>query len=207
VAPDTVVERWHLIVGLGNPGAEYGGTRHNVGFMVVDRLGECWKARWENSRRFEARVARAQVGNRRVLLGQPQTYMNLSGSAVGALVEFYRVEAARVLVVVDDADLPLGAVRMRPGGGSGGHHGLESIESRLGTRDYVRLRVGIGRSDGRREITGHVLGRFAEAERKVLEQVLVRAADQAACWLADGVAAAMNRYNGVVENQINDASA
>jgi PTH1 family peptidyl-tRNA hydrolase len=135
---------------------------------------------------------------RRVLLVQPQTYMNLSGEAVARFVAFYRVATERLLVVVDDADLALGAVRLRPRGSSGGHHGLESIERLLGTREYARLRIGIGRNEGPRQITGHVLGRFERAEWPLVERVLDRVVEQVGCWLDAGVTVAMNRYNGVV---------
>jgi len=195
------MENLHLIVGLGNPGAEYAKTRHNAGFAVVEILAGRWKAGWTSERKFNARLARAERNGVRVLLSQPQTFMNLSGEAVGALVNFYRLPRplAGLLVVVDDVDLPLGEIRLRAGGGSGGHHGLESVEQHLGTDAYARLRLGIGRADGAREITGHVLGRFDAAETARMEKVLVRAADQVECWLADGIEKAMNQFNGTVE--------
>src|SRR5436309_8359222 len=140
------MENFYLIVGLGNPGAEYARTRHNAGFMVVERLAERWQAGWGLEQKFESRVARAERDGRRLLLGQPQTYMNQSGEAVAKLAEYFRAPLDRLLVVVDDADLPLGEIRLRPRGAGGGHHGLESIERRLGTRQYARLRIGIGRS-------------------------------------------------------------
>jgi peptidyl-tRNA hydrolase, PTH1 family len=119
---------------------------------------------------------------------------------VGAVASFYRIEASGVLVVVDDADLPFGEIRMRPKGSSGGHHGLESIEKHFGTRDYARLKVGIGRTaDGRREITNYVLGKFSSAEAKLLEKVLQRAANQVECWASEGAEKAMNRFNGIVD--------
>src|SRR5207302_6826641 len=128
------VENLHLIVGLGNPGAEYARTRHNAGFLVAERLAERWRADWSYEKKFNARVARSARQLGPVLLCEPQTYMNSSGEAVAAVVDFYRVPLARLLVVVDDADLPLGELRLRPGGSSGGHHGLESIEQLLGSR-------------------------------------------------------------------------
>jgi PTH1 family peptidyl-tRNA hydrolase len=146
--------------------------------------------------RFKARVARAERGGRKALLCEPQTFMNLSGEAVGALAAFYRVATAKLLVVVDDADLPLGEIRLRPSGSSGGHHGLESIEQHLGTREYARLRVGIGRQDGAREISGHVLGRFSSTEKALADKVLTVAADQAECWLEAGIQKAMSQFNG-----------
>src|SRR5262245_11453210 len=138
------MEQLHLIVGLGNPGAEYAKTRHNAGFLVAERLAERWHAGWAYEKQFNARVAKAEQDGKPVLLCEPQTYMNSSGEAVAAVVSFYRAAKERLLVVVDDADLPLGEIRLRPGGSSGGHHGLESIEQHLGTREFARLRVGIG---------------------------------------------------------------
>ncbi len=193
------MENLHLIVGLGNPGAEYAQTRHNAGFTLVEKLAERWRAGWTNERKFNARLARAERNGVRVLLCQPQTFMNSSGEAVGAVVNFYRLPLTELLVVVDDADLPLGEIRLRPGGSSGGHHGLESIEQHLGTREFARLRIGIGRADGAREITDHVLGRFDAGEAVLMEKVFGRAADQAECWLAAGIEKAMNQFNGVVD--------
>jgi PTH1 family peptidyl-tRNA hydrolase len=191
----------HLIVGLGNPGAEYAGTRHNAGFMLVEKLAAQWKIGWANERKFVARVAKGEAWGKRVLLTEPQTFMNLSGETVGALVNFYQVPLANIMVAVDDADLPLGEIRLRPGGGCGGHHGLESVEMHLASREYARLRIGIGRRDGLRQITGHVLGRFAADESAVLEKVLVRAASQIECWLNAGIQKAMSQFNGNVSSQ------
>jgi PTH1 family peptidyl-tRNA hydrolase len=191
------MENLYLIVGLGNPGAEYSRTRHNAGFLVVERLAERWRASWSFEMKFNALLAKAERGNRRVLLCRPQTFMNSSGEAVGAIREFYRVALSRILLIVDDADLPLGRLRMRPEGSSGGHHGLESVEQHFGTRGYPRLRVGIGRLDGAREITGHVLGRFGSTEAAVADKVLTVAADQAETWLEAGIQKAMNEFNRV----------
>ncbi len=198
------MENLHLIVGLGNPGNEYSGTRHNAGFMVVERLAERWRAAWSSEKRFNARLARADRDSDRVLLCEPQTFMNASGEAVGAVAQFYRVPTEHLLVIVDDADLPVGEIRLRPGGSSGGHHGLESIEQRLGTREYARLRVGIGRQDGLREITNHVLGRFHSTETALLAKVLNSASDQAECWLDHGIQKAMSEFNGVVTDDANE---
>jgi PTH1 family peptidyl-tRNA hydrolase len=193
------VEGWHLIAGLGNPGREYARTRHNAGFMVAERMADRVRASWSNERKFGARVARWERGPQKVLLVMPETFMNASGEAVGAVAAFYQISPQQVLVVVDDADLPFGEIRMRPSGSSGGHHGLESVEQHLATRDYPRLRVGIGREAGSaREITGYVLADFGRADRELLDKVLARACDQVECWLADGIQAAMNRFNGKV---------
>ena len=192
------MENLYLMVGLGNPGAEYSRTRHNAGFLVVERLAKKWRAAWSYEKKFSARVARAERDGRRVLLCEPQTYMNSSGEAVGALIEYYRVPLKGLLVVVDDADLPLGEIRLRPGGSSGGHHGLESIEQRLGTREYARQRIGIGRERGAREITGFVLGRFNSTEAAQMDKVLTVACEQAESWLDAGIQKAMNQFNGVI---------
>lgn len=186
----------HLIVGLGNPGPEYAETRHNAGFLVVEELARRWKVLWKEEGRFRARVARGETAGRPVLLLQPLTWMNLSGEAVGAAARFFRIPVERLVVAVDDADLPLGALRLRPGGSSGGHHGLESVAQHLGTREFARQRIGIGRHDQvQREITGHVLGKFGPEERPALEQVLQSAADQLECWLSEGLQKAMARHN------------
>src|ERR1017187_4547017 len=200
------MENLYLIVGLGNPGADYARTRHNAGFQVADRLAERWRADWTYEKKFNTRLASAQRNDRRVLLCEPQTYMNSSGAAVGLVVAFYRVPLSGLLVVVDDADLPLGEIRLRPGGSSGGHHGLESIEQHLGTREYARLRVGIGRS-GAREITGYVLGRFNSTEAALVDKVLTVASDQAEAWLEAGIQKAMNQFNGVVNDPANERKA
>ena len=196
------MENLHLIVGLGNPGAEYAKTRHNAGFTLVEKLAVRWNAGWTNERKFNARVARAERNGVRILLCQAQTFMNLSGETVRALMDFYQLPQplSGLLVVMDDADLPLGEIRLRAGGGSGGHHGLESIEQHLGTNDFARLRLGIGRAEGAREITDHVLGRFDAGEAALMEKVLGRAADQVECWLDAGIEKAMNQFNGVVNS-------
>src|SRR5690349_986761 len=139
------MESLRLVVGLGNPGAEYVRTRHNAGFLVVEEVASRASAQWNFEKKFDARVAKTERAGQKLLLAEPQTFMNASGEAVGALMNFYRVPVASLLVVVDDADLPFGEIRMRPKGSSGGHHGLESIERHLGTREFARLKVGIGR--------------------------------------------------------------
>ena len=186
-----------LIVGLGNPGLQYAGTRHNIGFMLVEKLAARWRAGWGMEGKFQARLARADRDGRKIILCQPQTFMNASGEAVAALGGFYQMPAARILAVVDDADLPLGQIRLRPEGSSGGHHGLESVEGQLGTRAYPRLRLGIGRREGDgRQITNYVLGRFAGPEVEMVEEVLNRACQQAECWVSAGIMDAMNQFNG-----------
>jgi len=202
------MENLHLIVGLGNPGAEYAQTRHNTGFTLVEKLAVRWKADWTNERKFKARVARAEHNGVRVLLCQAQTFMNLSGEAVGALVNFYQLPRplSGLLVTVDDADLPLGEIRLRARGSSGGHHGLESIERHLNSREFARLRVGIGRADGAREITDYVLSRFSSTEAALADKVLSVACDQAECWLDAGIQKAMSQFNGAVDDPANEST-
>jgi len=193
------VEPAFLIVGLGNPGRDYARTRHNAGFLLLDRLADRWRVEWAARKKFNARVGRADRGDRRIFLCEPETYMNASGEAVSALMKFYKVPPSQLLVAVDDADLPFGDIRLRPGGSSGGHHGLESVEQHLGTRDYARLRIGIGRrAADEREITDWVLAAFKKEEMPVLEKVLQTGCEQIECWLSAGVREAMNRFNGAV---------
>ena len=188
-----------LIVGLGNPGTEYRDTRHNAGFMLADTLAEKAGARWRHEKKFFADVAECGLGGRRVLLVKPLTFMNASGESVAKLAAYHKVPAESVIVLVDDADLPLGTLRLRGEGSPGGHHGLESVEQHLSSRGYPRLRIGIARpQSGVRDIAGHVLGRFGAEERTVLEKVLARGGEQVECWASRGVAAAMNLYNGTV---------
>jgi PTH1 family peptidyl-tRNA hydrolase len=194
------MENVFLIVGLGNPGAEYAKTRHNAGFLLVEKLAAKWKADWTNERKFEARIAKAECSGKKVLLCQPQTFMNLSGETVGTLKNFYQLPLKQILVVVDDADLPFSEIRLRANGSSGGHHGLESIEQHLASREFARLRIGIGRKDGAREITNYVLGKFDLTENGLLEKVLERASGQIECWLDGGIEKAMSQFNGVVDS-------
>lgn len=193
------MENLSLIAGLGNPGQEYAGTRHNIGFMLVDRLSSGWRVELKKERKFHARVGWLETGGQKIILCQPQTFMNDSGEAIGALSRFYHLPPARMLMVVDDADLPLGQLRLRAEGSSGGHHGLQSVEQQLATREYPRLRLGIGRRAGDgRQIAGYVLGRFTAAERAVVEEVLARAVQQVECWWSAGIKEAMNQFNGTV---------
>ena len=178
-----------LIVGLGNPGREYHDTRHNVGFMIVDRLAARERAAFRTEKSWQAEVARA--GD--LLLCKPLTYMNLSGQAVRPLAQFYKLDAAQMLVVLDDMALPLGRLRLRPDGSAGGHNGLKSIIEHFGTQTVPRLRVGIGAAAG--EATGHVLGRFALEEKAALAQSLDRAVEAVDCLRTRGLEVAMNTFN------------
>jgi PTH1 family peptidyl-tRNA hydrolase len=196
-----VAESVKVIVGLGNPGAQYRGTRHNVGFAVADELARRWGIEFVSAP-FEALIAKWRpVGADPVLLAKPLTFMNLSGEAAGALSRYYKIDAADLLIVVDEAQLPLGRLRARARGSAGGHNGLKSIIAHLG-EDVSRLRVGVGRGaegpDGmvRRDLADHVLSRFEPDERKEADRMIGRAADAAETFITSGIAAVMNTYNG-----------
>ena len=185
-------------MGLGNPGKEYADTRHNIGFAVMDRLAEKLDCSFRKKWRFSSEVAEAAIGDAsRVVFAKPQTYMNRSGTAVNALLQWRKVAPAELLVVVDDADLPLGQIRLRASGGSGGHNGLLSIIEALGgNEEFGRLRVGIGRSAPvGADITGHVLGRFSTQERASAAEAVATAVEAIECCLQEGLAQAMNQFN------------
>ena len=185
-----------LIVGLGNPGKQYAHTRHNVGFEVLDELARRAAVEFRKPWLAKAETAQTVLAGQPVLLAKPVTFMNLSGEAVAPLARKRGLEPADVVVVSDDIELPVGRLRIRAHGGSGGHNGLKSVIERLGSEDFVRVRLGIGRALGERDTTGHVLGRFSAEERRALEAVIATAADAVECLLADGAEAAMNRFNG-----------
>ena len=183
-----------VVVGLGNPGPDYAGTRHNIGFAVAHLLADRLKARpYETTRTYASWSARAE-GKQLVLL-TPLTFMNLSGDALAAYRSRYGLTAAQVLVVVDDIYLPLGQIRLRARGGDGGHNGLTSVEESLATSDYARLRVGVGEAEAGRELVDHVLSGFAPGEKAALEGALAQASDAALLWAREGIVAAMNRFN------------
>ena len=182
-----------LIVGLGNPGTEYSDTRHNVGFLVADELAHRYRVKFRNHARWKARAAKIGGIADGVLLAQPTTFMNLSGWAVRELAAFHKLAPSDLLVVVDDADLPLGRLRLRAGGSAGGHNGLKSIIQELGTDEFPRLRIGVGRDTS--ELRHHVLGRFREEEQTEIESAVQRAADAAEVFVKENILAAMNRYN------------
>ncbi len=186
--------RLTLIVGLGNPGREYADNRHNAGFQCIDRLAEAHGLSFTR-RQARARVARGEVNGHRVLLVKPQTFMNASGEAVGQLARFYKIAPADVLVLYDDLDLPLGKIRLRPGGGSGGHRGMRSVIQHLGTEDFPRLRLGIGRPPGAMDAVDYVLSDFTADERAEMELAFEQAIAAIECFLAVGIDAAMNAFN------------
>jgi PTH1 family peptidyl-tRNA hydrolase len=184
-----------LVVGLGNPGPRYAESRHNVGFRVVDELGRRWSAAVDAfEARFEGLLGEAWPAGQRVLLLKPMTFMNVSGRSVSGLVRFYRIGLAEVIVIYDDLDLPLGQVRLRARGSSGGHRGIDDVIRALGSQEIARVRLGIGRAD-RGETVDHVLGRFDARERDDLLAAVGLAADAVDCWVREGIETAMNRYN------------
>jgi len=183
-----------LIVGLGNPGAEYEATRHNVGFLVLDRLARRHAPGAVARGKFHAAVVEAEVHGERVMLLKPTTFMNRSGLAVGEAMRFYKLPTASLLVIVDDVALPCGSIRLRPGGGAGGHNGLSDIEQKLTTDEYARLRIGID-PPGIIPQKDYVLGRFRPDQLELVEPALDTAADAVACWARSGIDEAMNRYN------------
>jgi PTH1 family peptidyl-tRNA hydrolase len=185
----------YLIVGLGNPGRKYAENRHNVGFRSVSRLAAAHHLRFDQ-RQKNARVARGTVEGRDVLLAKPRTFMNRSGRPVSALAQFYKVPLKRIMVVYDDLDLPLGAIRLRPEGGSGGHKGVKSVIEHLGNqREFPRLRIGIDRPPGRMDPAAYVLQDFSAEEEPVLDDALRWAVATLEVWLCEGIEAAMNLYN------------
>jgi PTH1 family peptidyl-tRNA hydrolase len=189
-----------LVVGLGNPGREYAGNRHNVGFMVADLLAARTGARMSRHRRAVADVGEARLGlgpdSQALVLTKPLTFMNLAGGAVAALCRYYRVESAGVVVVHDELDLPYGQVRAKFGGGEGGHNGLRSISQALGTRDYLRVRLGISRPPGRQDPADYVLSDFSAGERRELDYLVDRAADVVESLLTRGLEPTQNAYHG-----------
>jgi peptidyl-tRNA hydrolase, PTH1 family len=193
-----VAEGPTLVVGLGNPGPRYAGNRHNAGFMVLDelagRVGGKFKAH-----RGRADVIEGRLAGVRVILAKPKSYMNESGGPVASLRDFYKVPAEQIVVVYDELDIPFATLRLKLGGGDNGHNGLKSITKSLGTRDYHRVRVGIGRPPGRQDPADYVLSDFSPVERRELPFHLDRAADAVEALLTDGLAAAQNKYHTVEE--------
>jgi PTH1 family peptidyl-tRNA hydrolase len=185
----------YLIVGLGNPGREYKDTRHNLGFMLIDRLTVRLNARGMKVQ-SKAIVITAQYNNVKLILAKPQTFMNLSGQSVQGLLRFYKLPLTNLLVVEDDLDLPFCVIRIRPGGGPGGQRGMGSIIQSLGTQDFPRLRIGIDRPPGRMDAAAYVLQEFNNKELMTVSETLDRAADAALTFASEGLNAAMNKFNG-----------
>ncbi|WP_230592569.1 aminoacyl-tRNA hydrolase [Rhodococcoides fascians] len=184
-----------LIVGLGNPGPQYQKTRHNVGFMVADALAGRIGGAFSSHKKSNSDIVQARLGRRSVVVAKPRTFMNLSGQPVAALARFFSIDAANIVVVHDELDIDFGALRLKLGGGEGGHNGLRSISQHLSTKDYLRVRVGVGRPPGRMDPASFVLKPFSAAERKDLGVVVEEAADAAELLLSAGLEAAQNRVH------------
>lgn len=188
-----------VILGLGNPGLRYKLSRHNLGALVVEKLARIKKIRL-NQKAFNCLLGKGKIENQPLLLGLPLTFMNLSGTAAAAIVRRSKIELSDLLVVCDDVNLPLGKLRLRPNGSSGGHKGLTSIIEALGSQDFPRLKIGVGRpraSTTDAALTGHVLGRFNKRETKVVNQAIGQAVQACCLWSEEGIAQAMNKFNAL----------
>ena len=188
----------YLLIGLGNPGREYQNNRHNFGFMLIDRLAVRLNAQGLKVQ-SKAIITSGIYEDRKIMLAKPQTYMNLSGQAAQGLLNFYKIPMENMLVAHDDLDIPFGTIRIRPKGGPGGQGGMASTIEKLGTKDFPRLRLGIGRPPGRMDPAAFVLQDFSREEMKLLSEILDRAADAALEFVLNGLDKAMNKYNGSIE--------
>ena len=189
-----------LIVGLGNPGREYAETRHNVGFKVADEIGRRLNLQWRNDGDI---VFAKSFGAHAFFVVKPQTFMNRSGYAVSRFAGYHQIEPGEILVVVDEVDLPLGRIRIRSKGSAGTHNGLKSVVEQLGTREFPRLRMGVGRGDARRDLADYVLATFEPAEQPEVESLITRAADAAQMFAAESIEKVMNAYNpGTAEPEV-----
>lgn len=184
-----------LIVGLGNPGAEYALTRHNMGFLVLEEFARANGIKFKINKRFNALISEGVIGKEKVFLSMPQTFMNLSGNSVRSMLSWLKTEADDMFVVMDDIALPFGAIRIKPKGSSGGHNGLNSIIDSIGSREFPRMRLGILGRKNIRDFSNYVLGRFTKAEQKNLPEILNAASQACECWIEEGVNAAMNKFN------------
>jgi PTH1 family peptidyl-tRNA hydrolase len=187
----------YLIIGLGNPGREYRETRHNVGFMLLDHLTLKLSTRFTRMQ-SKALVASSIYKERKVVLAKPQTFMNLSGQSVQGLLHFYKLPLENLLIAHDDLDLPIGTIRIRPDGRSAGQRGMTSTIEKLGTDEFPRLRLGIGRPPGQMEAPDYVLQNFPENDLTIISETLDRAVEAVLLWVTDGLEAAMNKYNGII---------
>ena len=192
-----------LVVGLGNPGPKYRDTRHNVGFWVVDEVATRWQLEHTWRQRDDAMFVRQPGG---AALVKPLTFMNLSGFAVSKFRQFFQVEPADVLVIVDEVALPLGRLRARARGSAGGHNGLKSVVEQLGTTEFARLRIGVGRGDARRDLADHVLSKFDPDERETIQAATLRAADAAEMFISEGIERVMNTFNAANDRKQEDSS-
>jgi PTH1 family peptidyl-tRNA hydrolase len=192
-----MTEKTFLLIGLGNPGREFRDNRHNAGFMVIDRLAVRLNARGMKLQ-SKAIVTSTLYDDKKLILAKPQTYMNLSGHSVQGLANFYKVPLENLLVMYDDLDLPFGTIRLRPGGGPGGQKGVASAIERLGTKDFARLRIGIGRPPGRMDAADYVLQNFSRDEMKTLSEILDHASVAVLSFIVEGLDKTMNKFNGEI---------
>jgi PTH1 family peptidyl-tRNA hydrolase len=185
-----------LVVGLGNPEPKYDKTRHNIGFEAVDALAQAWQISWSENRRFQSFLGEGRSPNSdKVRLLKPLTYMNRSGQAIRAAVDWYKVPPESVFVIYDDMDLPIGRMRLRLSGSAGGHNGMKSAIAHLGTQNFPRLRIGIGKSDGSKDTVSHVLGKFSPEEAKIISEVLQLVVDAVELGFKQGIEKSMSLYN------------
>jgi PTH1 family peptidyl-tRNA hydrolase len=202
VTPDsTTLIIPQLIVGLGNPEPKYDKTRHNIGFDAVDELAQVWQMPLKENKRFQGLFAEGVApGGQKIRLLKPLTYMNRSGQSVRAAVDWYKLQPQSVLVIYDDMDLPVGRLRIRLSGSAGGHNGMKSIIAHLGSQDFPRLRIGIGKSDGKKETISHVLGKFNSTETQVITEILYTSVKAIEFSFKEGIEKSMSRYNGFAVN-------
>ena len=184
----------YLVSGLGNPGGKYARTRHNIGFMVVDELSRRFSISL-SKKRFNAEFGKTRISGESLVLAKPQSFMNLSGPPLQQLSAYFKVKSQDIIVIHDDLDLPFGRIRIVKDRGHGGHNGIRSITQALGTRDYIRVRAGVGRPRGEKGVTSHVLGRFSSSEEPLLNELIEAGADACVTILKRGVQAAMNSFN------------
>lgn len=189
------MEKLTVIVGLGNPGNKYENTRHNIGFRTIDYISRKYGIKVDRLR-HKALTGDGTINDERVLLVKPQTFMNLSGESVRDIMEWYKIPPGSIIVIYDDADLPVGTIRVRPKGSSGTHNGMKSIIYQLQSDDFPRIRIGIGNAPEGWDLADYVLGRFNSEESAVIGQSIERAADAAVAVITGGISLAMNRYNG-----------
>ncbi len=185
-----------VVIGLGNPGKKYEDTRHNVGFMAIDKISEKWSIPVQQQK-FRALVGEGRINGERALLVKPQTYMNLSGESVADVLRFYKLTPADILVIYDDLDLPTGKLRLREKGSAGGHNGIKSIIQHTGTQVFNRIKIGIDRPQPGRSVSDYVLSPFSAMDRTVIAQAVEAAADAAAMWMEEDFDKVMNRFNPV----------
>ena len=189
-----------LIVGLGNPGAKYAGTRHNAGFSVIDELAERYNIKVDTSK-HKALIGKGIIKGEKVILAMPQTFMNLSGESVRAIMDFYKLTVEDLIVVYDDIDLDVGKLRIREKGSAGGHNGMKNIILHSGSQEFVRVRVGVGKKPEQMDLADHVLGRFSTEDRKLVDEAIEKAAKAVDIMISQGADAAMNEYNRKVPVQ------